>query len=265
MVRVSVLLLVSCCSTNSFAGVMHVMPDEDRAPFALYDEVPPIMFPYYRSVDQTEPGYSLLRVFEHEVGHAIGFGHAWSDDQSVVVGKIGDPTLGIGVHVTYSFMATGTPGLNGIVGLDDFMPFGYKTEVRQAFDLWSSICGITFDEIPDFGVPWGMNFPGPVIRIAGLDIDALGIGYYPIPENGNAASDIFLDTSVQWNLGTSALAFSSGDIRGAQAVYGQPAVYYQTLVVTDAVVPETNSFVLGITGALCLLALYLAQSRRCAA
>jgi hypothetical protein len=124
-------------------------------------------------------------------------------------GKWGAPAYGTpGGVVTWSLMSTGTDcsaeflGCT-IEGLDEFMPFGFKDLIEQAFDAWASVADITFTEVSDDGMPY--NSPTTVagdIRLGGQAFDGpggkLAHAYFP-PDNGSsAAGDIHFDAAETW-------------------------------------------------------------------
>lgn len=131
-------------------------------------------------------------------------------------GKWGDPALGTGASVTYSFMSSGlrvdgtsSDGgtlVDASVALSDFMPVGYKAEIVAAFDVWQSVADITFSEVTDPGVDWQASGAAAVdIRIAGHAFDGAGgvlaHGYYPPRNGGPAAGDIHFDRDENWKIG----------------------------------------------------------------
>ncbi len=121
-------------------------------------------------------------------------------------GKWGDPTLGTGATITYSFMNGGENCDNGLCSsLSSFMPAGFEDEIARAFDTWAAVADLTFNLVSDGGEDW--NAPGSSgdIRFAGESFDgpfgALAHGYFP-PVNGNtAAGDIHFDLDENWEIG----------------------------------------------------------------
>lgn len=122
-------------------------------------------------------------------------------------GKWGDPTLGTGATISYSFMGGGQYCDQSIcLSLSSFMPTGYKSEIERAFDAWSSVANLTFIEISDDNL--NSNHAATTsgdIRFAGEYFDGAGgrlaHAFFP-PNNGlSIAGDIHFDTSEEWKIG----------------------------------------------------------------
>ena len=116
-------------------------------------------------------------------------------------GKWGSPTLGTGATVNWSYMSTGTDCSAEYAGclitaFADFMPTGYLTTVQSAFNAWSAVANLTFNQVADA--------TGVDIRLGGHYFDGAGNvlahGYYP-PNNGSLAGDIHFDTGDTWKIG----------------------------------------------------------------
>jgi hypothetical protein len=120
-------------------------------------------------------------------------------------GKWGDPVMGTGATISYSFMSGGETCDQGTCSsLSSFMPTGFKAEIEKAFDTWSSVANLTFLEVTDDGADWNAATNSGDIRFAGEYFDGisgtLAHGYYP-PNNGDsAAGDIHFDTSEFWSI-----------------------------------------------------------------
>lgn len=211
----------------------------------------PIMSPYYNGSGQTEPGYDLGRIALHEIGHAaIGLGHTFSSSSFILgptLGKWGDPTLGVGANITYSFVPTGTTSQYGLMtSVEDFMGSAGLEEIREALRLWESVADVHFWEVEDWGVPLGGGYAPANMRIGFADISALGIGFYPSgPDRyqGYLAGEIIFSTRYSMITTADFLPFSPGDIAGAQFLYGSPLIQAESTVV-----PELDSGYLALMG-----------------
>jgi hypothetical protein len=123
--------------------------------------------------------------------------------------KWGDPTLGTGAIISWSFMDTGVscngtyePAGCSITSLADFMPLGFENEITRAFDAWSSVADLTFVEVADSGEAFGVPGASGDIRIGGHEFDGssgtLAHGYYPQSISSSAPGDIHFDTEDVW-------------------------------------------------------------------
>ncbi|RVU32301.1 MULTISPECIES: matrixin family metalloprotease [Neptunomonas] len=155
--------------------------------------------------------------------HAIGTGLAvgallLSTSTSAYVlgpttpGKWGDPELGTGATITWSFTKDGSDcGGQTCHGLETFMPEGFEAVIEAGFDIWSSVADLTFVQVEDSGEPFG-HYGSADLRIAGKDIDGnagtLAFGYYPPRNGGGAAGDIHFDAGDLWSLELVAPGFS---------------------------------------------------------
>lgn len=125
-------------------------------------------------------------------------------------GKWGDPQYGTGATVTWSLMGGGVSCEAVFLGcsttaLGAFLPGGFLTEIRSAFDAWSKVANIKFVQVEDDGAAFNATTRSGDIRIGAHHVDGprdtLAFSYFP-PFNGlSAAGDIFLDTSEKWKIG----------------------------------------------------------------
>ncbi|SFK17939.1 matrixin family metalloprotease [Methylophaga sulfidovorans] len=116
--------------------------------------------------------------------------------------KWGDPTFGTGATVSYSFMTGGqTCDTATCSSLDSFMPSGFQEQIKKAFNAWSSVANLHFEEVADDGAEFNATTNSGDIRIGGESIDGkshvLAHAYYP-SNNYSAAGDIHFDTSETW-------------------------------------------------------------------
>lgn len=142
-----------------------------------------------------------------------------------VPGKWGPAVLGTGATVTWSIIdggvsLSGASYNNGLtytgssVALSSFMTFDYKTQIEAAFDAWSAVANITFQEVADSGAAFNsFDFPlgsQPNIRIGafpmGNDSSNLAVGYYPpnytAPQKFlTGAGDIHLNSNKLFEIG----------------------------------------------------------------
>jgi len=127
-------------------------------------------------------------------------------------GKWGNPVMGTGATISYSFQNAGSCDSGACQGLSSFMPVGFQTEVEKAFDAWSAVANLTFLEVADDGADWNAATNSGDIRITGHAFDGSGgvlaHGFFP-PNNGNtAAGDIHFDVDENWKLNFGGLGFS---------------------------------------------------------
>lgn len=183
----------------------------------------------------------------HEIGHALGIKHGGK----TTLGKIGNPDYSGPLHLTYSFMEDEMPGIYPLDDISAVMPDGFKDAFRRAFDSWSLVSGYSFDEIPDPGalVPWGQDVMGITIRIGAYNAGAtvLGLGFFPVAQNGGAASSILLSSNpaFNWRADEGSLAWDPND----------PAIAtVQRLSAPSVAVPEPSSLILMVF-AVCAFAL----------
>jgi len=122
-------------------------------------------------------------------------------------GKWGNPTLGTGATISYSFMPSGPICDGGQIcsSLDSFMPTGFVSEIERAFDAWSSVANLTFFNVADDGANLGWPTTSGDIRFGGHAFDGSGgvlaHGFFP-PNNGfSAAGDIHFDSTDVWSIG----------------------------------------------------------------
>jgi hypothetical protein len=125
-------------------------------------------------------------------------------------GKWGDPTFGTGATVTWSYMNSGVSCGAEFLGcsissLASFMPVGFDTQIRAAFDAWSALANLNFVFVPvDNGVAYDTPGTNANIRIGGHAFDGasgtIAHGFFP-PVNGiSAAGDIHFDSTENWVL-----------------------------------------------------------------
>ena len=116
--------------------------------------------------------------------------------------------------VTWSISTTSYTGdVSATTPLASFMPVGFKTQIQNALNAWSTVANIQFVEVPDSGLDF--NDPSAtagMIRFAGENLGGpngtLAHGFYP-PNNGStAAGDIHFDTNETWKLSFGGSGFS---------------------------------------------------------
>lgn len=118
--------------------------------------------------------------------------------------KWGDPTLGTGATISYSFMLGGEEcDQSTCSSLDSFMPVGFQQEIKKAFNAWSSVANLTFIEVADDGVNFNTMTTSGDIRIGGETMDGpsgvLAHAFYPDPHwYFSAGGDLHFDTSEAW-------------------------------------------------------------------
>jgi len=120
-------------------------------------------------------------------------------------GKWGDPSLGAGATLSYSFMGPGLDTVNGTsVALSSFLPSGFEQDVSSAFDAWSAVANLTFVEKPDPNVDYrGLGADTVDIRISGVipaTSEILGSSFFPPVYGGAGAGDIQLSSTANWRL-----------------------------------------------------------------
>jgi hypothetical protein len=113
--------------------------------------------------------------------------------------KWGDPTLGTGATISYSFMLGGeTCDLGTCSALSSFMPTGFKTEIENAFDTWSSVADLTFYEVTETSTTSNLG----TIKLGGEAIDGahntLAHAYYPTLHT--LGGDVHFDTAETWSI-----------------------------------------------------------------
>ena len=125
-------------------------------------------------------------------------------------GKWGNPAMGTGATVTWSYMNTGVGCAAEFAGcsisaLSSFMPAGFGTQIQAAFSAWSAVANLTFVFVAvDNGVAFNAAGTNADIRIGGHAFDGAGgtlaHGFFP-PSNGiTAAGDIHFDIAESWLL-----------------------------------------------------------------
>jgi hypothetical protein len=121
--------------------------------------------------------------------------------------KWGSPILGTGASISYSFMLGGEICDTGTCSaLSSFMPTGFKTEIENAFNTWSSVANLNFYEVTETSTTSNLG----TIKLGGEDIDGvnntLAYAYYPtLHELGG---DIHFDTAESWSIDTLSGSFS---------------------------------------------------------
>lgn len=129
--------------------------------------------------------------------------------------KWGNTPYGTAQKVTWSLVPNNT-SCNALAfactttGLENIMPFGFKNQIQQAFQAWSNVSNISFEEISDDGLPIRDPLTNSGhIRLGGYDIkavnglDALAVAYAPPRINqplDTLAGDIFFDISKDWKI-----------------------------------------------------------------
>lgn len=121
--------------------------------------------------------------------------------------KWGSPTLGTGATISWSLTENINCAADGIATctpLSSFMPAGFESQIQAAFSAWSNVANLTFLQVVDNGVPADAVGANADIRISGRYIDgASGIlawAYFPPPNGGSIAGDMFFDKDEQWDL-----------------------------------------------------------------
>lgn len=120
------------------------------------------------------------------------------------VKKWGDPTLGTGATISYSFMASDEEcDKSACSSLDSFMPSGFQQEIKKAFNAWSSVANLKFIEVADDGANFNKLTTSGDIRIGGEKIDGpsgvLAHAFYPDTHwYFSAGGDVHFDTSEKW-------------------------------------------------------------------
>jgi len=121
-------------------------------------------------------------------------------------GKWGDPTMGTGATITYSYMNTGTDCSVEFEGCTiTALGSSFQNQVELAFDAWSDVADLTFINILDDGAAYNAATNSGDIRLGQHIFDGAGgtlaHGFYP-PENGStAAGDIHFDVAETWKVG----------------------------------------------------------------
>ena len=180
--------------------------------------------------------------------------------------KWGDPTLGTGATITYSYDTT----YPNEVPLSSFMPAGYQAQIADALAAWSQVANLNFVEVPS----------GGDLRLVGGSID--GPGYVGANATYPSASynRVLFDSDNSWHIDpdgnnirelamhelghTLGLLHPPGvlarmdhnvshaydgllpnDVAGIQAIYGpalgsNPADYLPVDVTTLNVLPSSN-------------------------
>jgi len=128
--------------------------------------------------------------------------------------KWGEPTMGTpGGLVTYSFgggysysEGSNSGTTSSLDGLGNIPLATWKTEIRKAFDAWSAVANIQFEEVADSGDAFNAAGATGDIRITSHYIDgpagAVAHAYYPRANGASAAGDLHFDTSeYTWYVG----------------------------------------------------------------
>ncbi len=129
-----------------------------------------------------------------------------------------------GGTVTYSFMPTGPSCTDEGAGagagtcpdtittLASFMPAGFQAEIKRAFDAWSAVANIQFQEVVDSGTAFNAGGAQGNIRIGGHVFDGvngiLAHAYLPEASAPSFAGDIHFDIAETWKIGQSGVGFN---------------------------------------------------------
>jgi hypothetical protein len=140
--------------------------------------------------------------------------YPWGEDQTYYL-KWGDifQSGSAGGTITWSLMPDGTtidpaftdPNISGTSSLTAIMNgLGYAEAfkaIQRAFDRWSAVANIYFEQAPDSGVPFhSVDAVAPntgAIRLGAFPINAgIGaVGYAPPPNGGTLEGDVLLNAS----------------------------------------------------------------------
>lgn len=121
-------------------------------------------------------------------------------------GKWGNPTMGTGAAITYSYMSTGASCSEESAGcVITALDSTFQSQVELAFDAWSTVANLTFTNVADDGANYNAATSSGDIRLGQHVFDGanniLAHGYFP-PANGfTAAGDIHFDVEETWKTG----------------------------------------------------------------
>ena len=120
--------------------------------------------------------------------------------------KWGDPTLGTGATISYSFMLGSEECDQAVCSpLNSFMPTGFQQEIKKAFNAWSSVANLNFIEVADDGANFNTLTTSGDIRIGGEAIDGpsgvLAHAFYPDTHwYFSAGGDLHFDSAETWSI-----------------------------------------------------------------
>jgi hypothetical protein len=116
-------------------------------------------------------------------------------------GKFGPAELGTGATITWGLMPTGVDCSSEYAGctitaLSAFMPDGYLTQIRAAFNAWSSVANLHFVEGIDNGLPVNvLNGASVDIRIGGHPMPDEAHSFFPPVYGDSVSGDIHFNVN----------------------------------------------------------------------